>query len=57
MKRQTLFPVLPVGFAFGLSDEPIVLDGMKVLFDQRVGLYPVNLEKVEDQEEEEESDE
>lgn len=52
MKRQTVFPSLPAGFAFGLAEEPVLLDGMKVLFDQRVGLFPVNLEKVEDDEDE-----
>jgi hypothetical protein len=53
MKTPTEFPLLPVGFAFGLAEEPILLDGMKVLFDQRVGLYPVNLEKVEDEDSDE----
>lgn len=53
MKTQNVFPALPAGFAFSLADEPVLLDGMKVLFDQRVGLYPVNLEKVEDEESDE----
>lgn len=54
MKRQNQFPVLPPGFAHGLAEEPILLDGMKVLFDLRVGLYPVQLEKVDDEEESDE---
>lgn len=31
-------------FNFALSSEPILLNGMKVIFDQSVGAYPVTLE-------------
>lgn len=31
-------------FNFALSSEPILLNGMKVIFDQSVGVYPVTLE-------------
>lgn len=39
--------VFPHDRAFALaqeSGEPIMLEGMKVLFDEKVGLYPVDLE-------------
>jgi len=28
-----------------LRQEPILLDGLRVLFDEKVGLYPVTLEE------------
>lgn len=37
------FPVMHPGFIHALTDEPILLDGMRVMFDERVGLYPVRL--------------
>ena len=33
----------PVGFAYALGEEPLMLDGMEVLFDRTVGLAPVTL--------------
>jgi hypothetical protein len=39
----TLFPNRPGHLADTLSDEGITIDGMKVLFDQKVALYPVTL--------------
>ncbi len=39
---QTMFPgVRPRGRDAG--GEPVMLEGMKVLFDDKVGLYPVTL--------------
>ncbi|MBW4419905.1 MAG: hypothetical protein KME13_11850 [Myxacorys californica WJT36-NPBG1] len=47
---QTLFPSIQLGLNYALSNEPILLNGMKVIFDQPVGVYPVTLEsKVEEQ--------
>jgi len=31
--------------AFALAEQPVLLNGMKVIFDQKVTLYPVDLEK------------
>jgi hypothetical protein len=45
---KSLFPH-ETGFALSLEDTPILLNGMKVIFDQPVGVYPVTLEsKVEE---------
>lgn len=41
---ETVYPVLPESFAHALADEPILIDGMKVLFDVRVALYPVTVQ-------------
>ena len=41
---QTLFPHTKRGFARAASDEPVLLNGMRVLFDEKVALYPVELE-------------
>jgi hypothetical protein len=43
----SIFPV-DLGFSNSLSNEPILLNGMKVIFDQPVGVYPVNLESKEE---------
>jgi hypothetical protein len=42
--RQTLFPHTKQGFARAASDTPVLLNGMRVLFDDKVALYPVELE-------------
>lgn len=47
-ERHNVFPMARSGFAFGLEDAPVMLDGMKVLFDEKVGLYPVDLQRDED---------
>ena len=44
-ERQTLFPASQPGFNYALTDEPILLNGMKVIFDQQVAVYPVTLER------------
>jgi hypothetical protein len=41
---ETVYPVLPESFAHAMADEPILIDGMKVLFDLRVALYPVTVQ-------------
>jgi len=48
MTRTNLFPV-SMGRVTSkmLSDEPIRIDGMKLVFDQKVALYPAKL-RVED---------
>ncbi|BDA75144.1 hypothetical protein RIVM261_033190 [Rivularia sp. IAM M-261] len=43
-----LFPHFAFGLTYSFSNEPILLNGMKVIFDQPVGLYPVNLESKEE---------
>lgn len=40
---RTVFPVLPPGMERALESDPVLLDGMEVLFDERVALYPVTL--------------
>jgi hypothetical protein len=42
--KETLFPHKNRGFALAASDEPVLLNGMRVLFDEKVALYPVELE-------------
>lgn len=46
-RRQTLFPSFELSVELGATQEPLLLDGMEVLFDQTVGLYPVTLEPTE----------
>ncbi len=46
-KTQHQFPILEPGLEMTLSQEPVFLDGMKVLFDVTAGLYPVRLTKKE----------
>lgn len=41
---QSIFPSQGLSFTYALSSEPILLNGMKVIFDQPVGVYPVTLE-------------
>jgi len=42
--QRTDFPVFASGFARSLGDaQPVMLDGMEVLFDKTVGLAPVTL--------------
>ena len=42
---QTLFPASQPGFNYALTDKPILLNGMKVIFDQQVPVYPVTLKR------------
>lgn len=44
----SIFPWAPSGLNYALANEPVLLNGMKVIFDQPVGLYPVNLESKEE---------
>lgn len=44
LSAPTVFPQFSSGLASSLSNERILLNGMKVIFDQPVGVYPVNLE-------------
>ncbi|WP_414573172.1 hypothetical protein [Nostoc sp. CCY 9925] len=43
-----LFPHFASGLNYALFSEPITLNGMKMIFDQPVGVYPVNLESKEE---------
>jgi len=42
--RQTVYPMQLKGYSGSLSTEPVLLNGMQVLFDQPVAVYPVVLE-------------
>jgi hypothetical protein len=42
--RQSKFPVLQQGVVSALSEEPITIDGMKLVFDQKVALFPADIE-------------
>ena len=43
-----VFPVgAPHDLAAAMADEPILIDGMKVVFDVKVALYPVSLKNPE----------
>jgi hypothetical protein len=41
--QMSVYPIIPRELAHTLADDPILIDGMKVLFDVKVALYPVNL--------------
>jgi hypothetical protein len=43
--RQTRFPYYESEMAAALDAEPVLLDGMKVIFDKKAGLVPVEVEK------------
>ncbi len=44
MTRQRRFPYPAEGFARAAGDGPVLLNGMRVEFAERVPLYPVDLE-------------
>lgn len=41
---RALFPHRKYSFSHAASDEPVLLNGMRVIFDEKVVLYPVGLE-------------
>ena len=41
--RCRQFPLRRAGFAAALTDEPILIDGLRVVFDEKVALVPVTL--------------
>ena len=43
-QASNLFPTLASGFTTALAHEPVLLNGMKVLFDQQTSVYPVSLQ-------------
>ena len=43
--RQTAYPMQLTGYSGSLNTEPVLLNGMQVLFDQPVAVYPVVLER------------
>lgn len=47
MSLDTIFPHFSSSLAAAMADEPIILNGMKVIFDQPVPVYPVNLQPKE----------
>lgn len=42
-QRRSDFPVHEHDYALGMNEQPVLLDGMEVLFDKTVGLAPVAL--------------
>lgn len=48
MNYQTIFPSPQLGYAQALSSKPVLLNGMKVIFDQAVAVAPVTLESLKD---------
>lgn len=47
-ERQSLYPVFSYGLPYGLADQPILIDGMKLEFDEKVALYPAAVEVTQD---------
>ncbi|WP_157592707.1 hypothetical protein [Solirubrobacter soli] len=45
MTRQSQFPA---GLSLAASEAPVLLNGMRVEFSERVPLYPVDLEHVDE---------
>ncbi len=43
-QHQSQFPNNQSELNYALSDEPMLLNGMKVIFDQKASVYPVNLQ-------------
>jgi hypothetical protein len=41
--QRSDFPVHEQDYALGASEQPVLLDGMEVVFDKTVGLTPVAL--------------
>jgi hypothetical protein len=52
--RHTRFPHDPVALATAMADEPVLLDGLKVVFDEKVALVPVTLQEPDGAEEDDE---
>jgi hypothetical protein len=46
MTQQARYPDPASGFTRAASDAPVLLNGMRVEFSERVPLYPVDLEHV-----------
>ena len=47
-EQMTSFPIGHGGLAAMLSDDPVLIDGMKVQFEEKVPLYPVTLEAADE---------
>jgi len=45
MKNENKFPDLSQQHAVAMEEQPVLLDGQKVLSDKKVTLMPVELEK------------
>jgi hypothetical protein len=46
MKPATRFPVSQLGRPVAFEDNEVEIDGMRVLFDKRVTLFPVMLDEL-----------
>lgn len=44
-EQTTVFPTTLSTFSLSLAEEPVLIDGMKVLFDEKVALYPITLKE------------
>jgi hypothetical protein len=47
MNRQRHYPDRAWGFSLSADEAPVLLNGMRVEFSERVALYPVDLERTE----------
>ena len=52
--RCRYFPHEAAGFAVALADGPVLLDGLRVVLDEKVALVPVTLEEPGEGEEDDE---
>jgi hypothetical protein len=46
MRTSRRFPVSQLGRPVGFEDTEVEIDGMRVLFDKRVTLFPVQLDEL-----------
>jgi hypothetical protein len=46
--RQSVFPSVSRSVIRAFSDEPVLIDGMKLEFDEKVALYPASVEVTDD---------
>ena len=47
-QRQTVFPDVPRELIRSFAEEAVLIDGLKVVFDDKVGLYPAAVDVTDD---------
>ena len=47
-QRQTVFPDVPRDLIRSFAEEAVLIDGLKVVFDDKVGLYPAAVDVTDD---------
>jgi len=52
MERQNIFPDLTQPHSMALEEQPVLLEGKKVLFETKVTLMPVELEETQHEDDE-----